>query len=613
MMSRQRLLGIAAAVIIGLTNFPQSASLATTELVVDDDVDRPNPAEIDGVHPRWQVIDPQEVVTSGARVYGSISLEEALERSGLRLSRDGTALRLGQTDAHSVIAIPVESSSNPTPTERRVLVLLSSAAESFPILMDFGVEGRGLRAQALGTSLAWRVDAEGGGAVAQSIESFAASHASRRVGSNITETYGLSETIRCLIETFVSQIPDILCKMPGYIACVAGSGGTGVAGCLVVFDPNLCDLFGIGFDFGLCLGTTDATRPVVTVHQPSSSTVSGSVSVQVTATDNRRVQSVAVSVAGANRSVLVIADTGTTGGCSITNTTSATCATVWNTTLSGDGTATIQVSAWDDAGNVGQTQRTLMVANRPAGDAWDPNDDMTAGASILSAPGLAEQTHGPHTLSNTDAYDWFKVFLVAGPSYNFNTIGGTADDYAELYSDATGSTRVAFDDDGGGSLQFSLSYRPTTSGYYFLRVRAYSIGNNISYTLRYTQTTSSPGDVWDPTDNTGAGATLINAPVVTQQSHGPHALSNADLYDWFRVFLSAGVSYNFNSIGGTGDDYAELYSDAAGTTRVAFDDDGGGSFQFNVNYRPTTSAYYYLRVRAYSSGASCAYTLKYHR
>ncbi|OQW96356.1 MAG: hypothetical protein BWK77_05105, partial [Verrucomicrobia bacterium A1] len=154
------------------------------------------------------------------------------------------------------------------------------------------------------------------------------------------------------------------------------------------------------------------------------------------------------------------------------------------------------------------------------------------------------------------------------------------------------------------------SATPTTT--YSYRVRAFNAVGYSGYSNESTVTTpGGAGDGWDPGDDTGSGATVLPAPTSAEQSHGVHTLSTSDRYDWLRVNLSAGVTYNFNSVGGSGDLYAELYSDSAGTTRVAYDDDSGGSLQFSLTYSPVVSGAFYLRVRTYSIGSAAAYTLKY--
>jgi surface antigen len=260
-------------------------------------------------------------------------------------------------------------------------------------------------------------------------------------------------------------------------------------------------------------------------------------------------------------------------------------------------------------------ESNITTIPTPIIDAWDPADGIVSSATVLNNPTTAEQNHGPHTLSNMDRYDWFRVYLVSGRRYNFNTTGGTGNDYAELYSNATGTTRVAYNDDSGGNLQFSFTYAPTVSGWYYLRIRASSVGSNCSYSLKYRDLAVIPpppaNDAWDPADNIVSGSTVLNNPTATEQAHGPHTLSSADRYDWFRVYLVSGRRYNFNTTGGIGDDYGELYSNSAGTVRVAYNDDSGGNLQFSFTYKPNSTGWYYLRIRAYSVGSSCSYSLKY--
>ena len=248
----------------------------------------------------------------------------------------------------------------------------------------------------------------------------------------------------------------------------------------------------------------------------------------------------------------------------------------------------------------------------PLGDAWDPADDLGLGAVAITNPAATEHAHGPHSLSATDTYDWFKVYLTTGRNYNFNSIGGTGDDYAELYSNSAGTIRVAYNDDSGGNMQFSFAYAPAATGWYYLRVRAYSVGNACSYSLKYRDLGAIPpppvNDAWDPLDNTLGGATTVANPTAIEQSNGTHTLSSTDFYDYFRAYLIGGRSYNFNTAGGTGDNYGELYK---GGILVASNDDSGGGYQFSFTYKPTSSGWCYVRVRQYSSGASCRYYLKY--
>jgi Zn-dependent metalloprotease len=152
----------------------------------------------------------------------------------------------------------------------------------------------------------------------------------------------------------------------------------------------------------------------------------------------------------------------------------------------------------------------------------------------------------------------------------------------------------------------------TSSATYTYRCRSYNSGGYSAYSTEGTVTTpSSGGDSWDPNDNNPVGATLLYVPSSTEQIHGQHRLSDTDFADWFKVLLTAGVRYNFNSAGGSGDNYGELYSDSAGNVLVANDDDSAGGLQFSLSFTPLTTGYYYLKVRAYSPGQPATYNLKY--
>ncbi len=146
-----------------------------------------------------------------------------------------------------------------------------------------------------------------------------------------------------------------------------------------------------------------------------------------------------------------------------------------------------------------------VTESSSSGDAWDPGDNSGAGATLLSMS-ATEQQHGPHSLSATDTYDWFACYLQSGQSYVFHTQGSSGDNYGELYSDSAGYNRIAYNDDGGGDLQFYLTHTPTSTGWYYLRVRAYSVGSTLQYNLRYRQTSGGPpaGSLADALDAPGS-------------------------------------------------------------------------------------------------------------
>jgi len=159
------------------------------------------------------------------------------------------------------------------------------------------------------------------------------------------------------------------------------------------------------------------------------------------------------------------------------------------------------------------------------------------------------------------------------------------------------------------SVTVSVNTSGLTAGTYSATITIAASGaTNTPVTTSVTLTVTD--DAWDPTDDTASNGTQIISTTLSQ-SHGPHTLSNTDLADWFRVNMTAGYTYYFDTIGGMGDNYGELYSDSAGTNKVASDDDSGGNLQFSFNYTAATTQTYYLKIRAYTSGNTWSGSLDY--
>lgn len=242
-------------------------------------------------------------------------------------------------------------------------------------------------------------------------------------------------------------------------------------------------------------------------------------------------------------------------------------------------------------------------------DDWDSGDDVVGAANDLGAPTVGVQTHGPHTLSDADYYDWFAFDLTDGETYNFAGVTGTGDTAAWLYDGE--NAPLDEDNDSGEDLMFSLDYTATSTSTHYLAVRCSLIATDCGYTLSYADTSDSGGDEWDAGDDTGAGSTALGAPTAVAQTHGPHTLSATDNYDWFSVNLTSGNQYIFEATSGSGDTYGQLYSDNGGITQVASDDDSAGSLMFRVTYTPSSDGTYYFRTRCFTVGNDCGYTLQY--
>ena len=135
-------------------------------------------------------------------------------------------------------------------------------------------------------------------------------------------------------------------------------------------------------------------------------------------------------------------------------------------------------------------------------DEWDPVDDSSVGATVLSPIDGTIRENGPHALSSTDTNDWFKVTLVSGQTYRFESTGGS-DTEAYLYADASGVVEVGYSDDFQPLIDsnFRIVYTPTGSGNYYLRVKHSFMGDPAIYGLKYGIENDLDGDgmsdVWE--------------------------------------------------------------------------------------------------------------------
>lgn len=129
----------------------------------------------------------------------------------------------------------------------------------------------------------------------------------------------------------------------------------------------------------------------------------------------------------------------------------------------------------------GSTAYSLEYVNEPSFDGWDPDDDSSTNATLLSIDSTLRM-HGPHRLGPEDHYDWFEFNLVEGVEYTFESTGPW-DTVGSLYNDAL--LLLDEDDTNGEGLNFIIIYTPTNSGGHYIRVTDWTPGLDIDYTLQY--------------------------------------------------------------------------------------------------------------------------------
>ncbi len=109
-----------------------------------------------------------------------------------------------------------------------------------------------------------------------------------------------------------------------------------------------------------------------------------------------------------------------------------------------------------------------------------------------------------------------------------------------------------------------------------------------------TPSSTPQRDIWDPTDDSAAGAVALNF-LFTTQSHGAHVISAGDPGDWFTFNVTAGERYHLLDGGTGGDARIQVYSDM-GVTLVGSDDNGNGGTLFHLDLLAPANGTWYARI-----------------
>lgn len=212
-------------------------------------------------------------------------------------------------------------------------------------------------------------------------------------------------------------------------------------------------------------------------------------------------------------------------------------------------------SGGDDAAYVDQV---VWMPAAMTDDPYDPGDDTPGGGTVIE-PSDSLATHDGHTLSYTDKYDFFKVDLSAGYRYVFETTG-SMDTYGNLFDSTTLANSIACNDDSGDSRNFKIEYAPESSGTYYLRVRAFSLGTAGSYSLAYQRFVADSGGATVKPDLVPYAPSGWSSPLVVASSNlskeGATTFSKDDsLYvSWAVICRNADISATF---------YSRLYIDGS--------------------------------------------------
>jgi len=271
----------------------------------------------------------------------------------------------------------------------------------------------------------------------------------------------------------------------------------------------------------------------------------------------------------------------------------------------------------DDGGSDGDDSRIIYTANSTGTYYLDVGDygDNDIGQYLISAKSLTAlddyssniNTSGIVSIGSSinanidfiSDYDWFKISLLQGYTYQFDcTESGSIDPYLYL-RDSQGNI-ITYDDDGGIDGDDSqISYTATYTGNYFLDVSDYSDSNIGGYNL--SAILLSANDDFQGNTST-LGTISVGGQVVAELDF------NSDS-DWFKVSLVQGLTYQFDCIDyNLIDPYLYLRDDQGNT--ITYDDDSGNGDDSRIIYTATSTSSYFLDVRDYGDNDIGEYILK---
>lgn len=347
----------------------------------------------------------------------------------------------------------------------------------------------------------------------------------------------------------------------------------------------------IGLDGGAALPppppptvVTDTTAPIVSLSSPIG-TVSGTVSVTASASDNVGVAGVQFKLNGAN---LGVEDT------------SAPYATTWNTTTSINGTYTLTATARDTSGNTTTSAGVVVTVNNtvtvPSSTRFAVGQRVQASAninvrSVASATGLLLGTQSTGALgtivsggTSVDGFYWWNV------NYDSGVDGYSVEDYLVTYNNPTTGWTFCANENQLCSFSGTKEVRFGVDPTYVTGV--YTDGVNCSYNvfgdpaLNMVKTCSYRDTVVTPPVETLplAPASLSASPTGTSQIDLVWTDSSTN-ETGFRVERKTGLS-------GT---YSEVATVASNTTMYQ-----------STSLTDTTQ--YYFRVRSYNSVGNSGYS-----
>ena len=246
----------------------------------------------------------------------------------------------------------------------------------------------------------------------------------------------------------------------------------------------------------------------------------------------------------------------------------------------------------------------------------DATDDCAATTTTTCEVDVGGSATG--TSESAGDFDWFRVVLEADTRYQIDlegaaTVRGTLANPAISVRDAS-AMNLASDDNSGVGNNARVIYTPTAAGAYYVQTVGISGGDTGTYTLSVI--------VLGANGNSEADTDFPIAPQTTGRvevgASATGTIDSAGDFDWFKVVLEAGKTYQIDleGVDGGGGTLADPYLDnIRDSESEEIDDTGnddiGGEDDIRdsqITFTPTDAGAYYL-VAAHAGSASGTYTL----
>ncbi|MFN0196126.1 MAG: pre-peptidase C-terminal domain-containing protein [Planctomycetaceae bacterium] len=190
--------------------------------------------------------------------------------------------------------------------------------------------------------------------------------------------------------------------------------------------------------------------------------------------------------------------------------------------------------------------------------------------------------------------DWFRILAIKGVTYDFSTILGSLPGTTLTLYGTNGVSVLKQDLSSGAS---NLSFTATATGSVFVAVRSFGVNQTGTYTFRVTSSADDHG-------NNALSSTPISINSITA--------GNIEAFgdqDWFSITLAGNQTYILETSLFTLPNGTLTVYDVNGITILETDDDSGQGLASRIEFTPSASATYFLKVQAFNSSQVGTYSL----